>query len=308
MRRSLSSILQVDLFRFRQHCDGGGGRVDSTLAFGNGHALNAMHAGFPAHRPEHPFALHLEDRFFDAAQTCPRNTRSSRSASPRFSANRVYMRKRSAAKIAASSPPVPARISTIAGRSSSGSWGMSAGLMRLLELGDGAPERDVLRRAPRPPSRGHQRKRARARPRARHRTSEGGRPSRRSVARWRCSLPSAVMRWRVLYVLWIGKLPLDLAGAVERVGEAVTETQVSGVAGRGVASLGGVLLTESFDTAGGVDQLLLAGEERVALRADVRVYLAPAWSGSGRCCRRRTLRSPWRTPDGFRLSFSYLFE
>ena len=49
-------------------------------------------------------------------------------------------------------------------------------------------------------------------------------------ARWRCSLPSAVMRWASLHGLRIGKLPLYLTGAVERVGEAVTETQVSGVA------------------------------------------------------------------------------
>jgi hypothetical protein len=35
----------------------------------------------------------------------------------------------------------------------------------------------------------------------------------------------------VLYRFRVGKLPLDLAGAVKRVGEAVTEAQVSGVAG-----------------------------------------------------------------------------
>ena len=49
---------------------------------------------------------------------------------PARSMNRVYMRKRSAANSAASSPPVPARISMIALRSSSGSCGSSAGLSR----------------------------------------------------------------------------------------------------------------------------------------------------------------------------------
>jgi hypothetical protein len=35
----------------------------------------------------------------------------------------------------------------------------------------------------------------------------------------------------VLYSPGIRELPLDLAGAIERVGEAIPETQVSGVAG-----------------------------------------------------------------------------
>ena len=35
----------------------------------------------------------------------------------------------------------------------------------------------------------------------------------------------------ILHSLRVGKLPLYLAGAVERVGEAITKTQVSGVAG-----------------------------------------------------------------------------
>ena len=55
---------------------------------------------------------------------------------PRRSQKRVYMRKRSAANSAASSPPVPARISTMALRSSSGSRGRSSGVSRRLELGD----------------------------------------------------------------------------------------------------------------------------------------------------------------------------
>ena len=44
---------------------------------------------------------------------------------PRRSLNRVYMRNRSAANSAASSPPVPARISTMASRSFRGSGGTS---------------------------------------------------------------------------------------------------------------------------------------------------------------------------------------
>ena len=50
---------------------------------------------------------------------------------PRFSAKREYMRKRSEAKRAASSPPVPARISTMAGLSASSSRGRD----EVLELG-----------------------------------------------------------------------------------------------------------------------------------------------------------------------------
>ncbi len=45
---------------------------------------------------------------------------------PRASAYRWYMRKRSPAKSAASSPPVPGRISSIAGRASATSRGSSA--------------------------------------------------------------------------------------------------------------------------------------------------------------------------------------
>ena len=46
---------------------------------------------------------------------------------PRRSMKRVYMRCKSAAKSAASSPPVPARISTMHGRSLIGSCGMRSG-------------------------------------------------------------------------------------------------------------------------------------------------------------------------------------
>src|SRR5438552_11343345 len=45
---------------------------------------------------------------------------------PRRSQKRVYMRNKSAANSAASSPPVPARISTMASRSSNGSLGVSS--------------------------------------------------------------------------------------------------------------------------------------------------------------------------------------
>ena len=59
---------------------------------------------------------------------------------PCRSQKRVYMRCRSAANSAASSPPVPARISTIAARSSSGSRGSRSGVILRLELRDGRLE------------------------------------------------------------------------------------------------------------------------------------------------------------------------
>ncbi len=46
-----------------------------------------------------------------------------------FSAKRLYMRYKSAAKSAASSPPVPARISTMVSRLSSGSFGTRRSIM-----------------------------------------------------------------------------------------------------------------------------------------------------------------------------------
>ena len=59
---------------------------------------------------------------------------------PWRSMKRVYMRWRSAANSAASSPPVPARISTMALRSSSGSRGSERRQQLRLEVGD-APAR-----------------------------------------------------------------------------------------------------------------------------------------------------------------------
>ena len=42
----------------------------------------------------------------------------------------------------------------------------------------------------------------------------------------------------------------------------------------------GVLAAEAFDASGGIDQLLFAGEERVAIRADFQVDIA-LMRGSG---------------------------
>src|SRR5262249_48630187 len=50
----------------------------------------------------------------------------------------------------------------------------------------------------------------------------------------------------------------------------------------GLPGLLSVLLAEAFDATGLVDQLLLPGEERVAVRADVEVHLAVGGAGSQR--------------------------
>jgi hypothetical protein len=66
----------------------------------------------------------------------------------------------------------------------------------------------------------------------------------------------------------IGECPLDLGRASKNVRESVPERQ-----SRASARLLGELLTEALDATGRIEEALLAGEEWVALRADVRVNL-----------------------------------
>lgn len=51
--------------------------------------------------------------------------------------------------------------------------------------------------------------------------------------------------------------------------------------GFGFALRGGVLFLETLDAAGGVDELLLAGEERVAVRADFDAQHVPFYGAAG---------------------------
>ena len=109
------------LFGLSQNRDGCGGSVNSALTFGFGHALNAMRATFE-------FQLRINLTPFDLADYPPFSLGFSEILlirQPCFSANLPYIRAKSPAKIAASSPPVPARISkNTAVALSSGFFGM----------------------------------------------------------------------------------------------------------------------------------------------------------------------------------------
>ena len=59
--------LDFDLFHFGEHGDGGGGGMDAALGFGDGDALDAVHAAFELEQPVGAAALDRHDGFFDAA-------------------------------------------------------------------------------------------------------------------------------------------------------------------------------------------------------------------------------------------------
>jgi hypothetical protein len=75
---------------------------------------------------------------------------------------------------------------------------------------------------------------------------------------------------------WIGERPFDVGRPSERVGETVSKRQ-----GRASARLLllAELLAEALDASRGIHEALLAREERVALRAHVRVDLRLRGSG-----------------------------
>src|SRR5436190_3000919 len=58
----------VDLFRFRQHGDGRRRGVNSSLGLRGRHALHAVYPALPAHGSKGTIAGHLEDGFLDAAE------------------------------------------------------------------------------------------------------------------------------------------------------------------------------------------------------------------------------------------------
>ena len=132
----------------------------------------------------------------------------------------------------------------------------------------GAP----VRRAPRRPSRGRQRKRARAPARARPRISATGPPSRPPAS-------AGGVLGRAPRIARGSRSPPGLASARStssaRASAAANRSRrARGASARGrLRSLLRELLAEALDATSGIEQTLLAGVERVALRADVGVDL-----------------------------------
>ena len=116
--------LDVDLLGLGQHRHRRRRRVDAAARLGRRHALHAMHAALVLQEAVDALALDRRDHFLDAAAPGLADDSTS-SFQPRRSANREYIRKRSPANSAASSPPVPARISSTTFLSSLGSLGVS---------------------------------------------------------------------------------------------------------------------------------------------------------------------------------------
>ena len=63
----LRAEFHVDLLRFGQHGDRGGGRVDAALSLGGGDALDAVDSALVAQAAEDGVAGDLEDNFLEAA-------------------------------------------------------------------------------------------------------------------------------------------------------------------------------------------------------------------------------------------------
>ena len=68
MRRSFSSICDVDLLGFGQHRDRRRGGVDAAAGLGGGHALHAVHAALELQPAVDAAALDERDHFLEAAQ------------------------------------------------------------------------------------------------------------------------------------------------------------------------------------------------------------------------------------------------
>jgi hypothetical protein len=81
--------------------------------------------------------------------------------------------------------------------------------------------------------------------------------------------PELGQRVRVAQRGWIGQCPLDLGRPSQNVSESVPERQSRASARLLLAEL----LPEALDATRRIDETLLAREERMALRADVRMNL-----------------------------------
>ena len=117
--------LDVDLLGLGQHRDGRRRGVDAAAALGHRHALDAVDAAFELQPREHALRRRPRRSPPCSRRARPRSPRSARTASPwpRHSAGTCATGRRRTS--AASSPPVPARISSIAARSSAASRGSS---------------------------------------------------------------------------------------------------------------------------------------------------------------------------------------
>ena len=102
------------------------------LASVAGHALHAVHAAFVFQLAVHAAAFDRRDHFLEAADAGVAARHHLERASRCARRTSLYIRNSSPAKSAASSPPVPARISSTTFFSSFGSFGMS----RIFELGE----------------------------------------------------------------------------------------------------------------------------------------------------------------------------
>ena len=119
MRMSLSCDLDVDLVGLGQHRDGRSGGVDAAAGFGGRHPLHAMHAAFVLEPAVGAAALDADDDVLDAALAGLAERHQLDLPALALGKARVQ-RYRSPANSAASSPPVPARISSMTLRSSFG--------------------------------------------------------------------------------------------------------------------------------------------------------------------------------------------
>ena len=136
--------LDVDLFGLGKHRDGGGGRMNASLDLGLWDALHSVNARLPPQLAvfDGPMTLNMT---FNSAEVSPE--RHDLDAPAARSQKRVYMRKRSAANSAASSPPVPARSSVTALRSNSGSRGTKSGVSEASSFAIVCSRRDCSARA-----------------------------------------------------------------------------------------------------------------------------------------------------------------
>ena len=126
MRRSFVVDLDVHFLGFRQHRDRRRRRVDAAARLGRRHALHAVHAALVLQLAVDAACLRsIAMTSLQAADAGVAASTSPRGASPAARRSVLYIRNSSPANSAASSPPVPARISRMTFFSSFGSFGMS---------------------------------------------------------------------------------------------------------------------------------------------------------------------------------------
>ena len=287
MRRSLSGEVDLDVLGLGQHRDGHRRGVDAALRLGRRHALHAVHAALELEAAEGALALHERDHFLEAAEARRRSTTAPRRASPgarrsactcgrgrrrrapprrrrcrRGSRARCCARRSDRAAAAAAAAVRRARRAALRARAA-----RPRAISRMLRVGDRSSELavlvDVARRA------------AGARGSASTVSSSCER-SRASLANSRRSAMTRRVDDQTLELL---VAPLDLCEPVEhrrpsrpdpRAADAMRIAVASGRAVVASAALA-VLPVEALDAAGGVDELLLAREERMARRADLDV-------------------------------------